>query len=39
MSQADPQPLESSQKLNKTAGLLLMQIQHLGDFVTMGTEL
>lgn len=39
MSQADPQPVKSSLKLKETAGLLLMQIQHLSDFVTMGTGL
>lgn len=38
-SQADPQTVESSGKLKETAGLLLRQIQHLSDFVTMGTAL
>lgn len=33
------QPVEGAPELKETAGFLFMQIQHLGESVTMGTGL
>lgn len=39
MRQADLQPVEGAPELKETGDFLFMQIQHLGDSVTMGTGL